>query len=303
MRVIIAGGTGLIGRALADSLTNDGHEVVVLSRSPKSATTFPKGVTVERWDGQTSEGWGRLINGETAVVNLAGEGIAAGRWTVDRKLLLRNSRLHAAQALVQAVEQAREKPKVVVQASAVGYYGPRSINEELAEDAPPGDDFLARLCVDWERSINPLVEMGVRHVMIRTGVVLSRDGGALPRMLLPFRLFIGGPLGTGTQPFPWINLSDEVGAIRFLLATESAQGAFNLTAPRPLTNAEFSHILGRVLGRPSSLPTPAFALRIFFGEMATVLLDGQGAVPRRLLDLGYQFHYADAEAALRKLLG
>lgn len=299
MRVLITGGTGLIGRALAADLTAAGHEVVVLSRAPQSAGA-PGGVRVERWDAATAAGWGALAEGAGAIVNLAGEEIAH-RWTAGRKRRIGESRLNAGRAVVEAVRAASRKPAVVIQSSAVGYYGPRG-DDEVAEDSPPGDDFLARLCVDWEASTAPVEELGVRRAIIRTGVVLARDGGALPRMLLPFRLGIGGKLGSGRQWFPWIHMADEVAAIRFLIERDDASGAFNLCAPNPLANAEFSRALGRAMRRPSLVPVPGFALRLMFGEMAMVLLRGQRQTPRRLQEAGFVFRFPEAGAALRDLL-
>ncbi len=301
MRVLITGGTGLIGRALAANLAADGHEVILLSRAPERTTALPAGVRAERWDGRTAEGWAALADGADAIVNLAGENIAAGRWTAERKRRIRESRVNAGRAVVQAVEAVAHKPRVVIQASAVGYYGPRG-DEEVTEETPPGDDFLAQVTIEWEASTAPVEALGVRRVIVRTGVVLSAEGGALPRMLLPFKLFLGGPLGSGRQWFPWIHVADEVAAIRFLMEREAATGPFNLTAPNPLTNAGFSRVVGQVLGRPALTPTPALALRLIFGEMATILLDGQRAIPRRLLDLGFTFHFPKAKAALQDLL-
>jgi uncharacterized protein (TIGR01777 family) len=301
MCVIITGGTGLIGRALAADLVADGHEVILLSRAPERATGLPAGARAEGWDGRTAAGWGPLADGAQAVVNLAGENLGAARWTAERKRRIRESRLNAGRAVVQAVQTAGRAPRVVVQSSAVGYYGPRG-DEELTEEAPPGSDFLAQLCVDWEASTAPVEAVGVRRVIIRSGVVLHASNGALPRMLLPFKLFVGGPLGSGQQWLSWMHVADEVAAIRFLLDAEEAAGPFNLTAPHPLTNAEFGQVVGRVLGRPAWMPAPAFALRLALGEMATVVLDGQRAVPRRLLALGFAFRFPEAEAALRDLL-
>jgi len=301
MRVILAGGTGLIGRALAANLVADGHEVILLSRSPGRVTGLPAGARAEEWDGRTAAGWGPLADGAQAVVNLAGENLGAARWTTERKRRIRESRLNAGQAVVQAVQAAGRAPRVAIQSSAVGYYGPQG-DQELAEEAPPGSDFLAQLCVEWEASTAPVEALGVRRAVVRSGVVLSARDGALPRMLLPFKLFAGGPLGNGRQWLSWIHIADEVAAIRFLIETEEASGPFNLTAPHPLTNAEFGRAVGRVLGRPAWLPAPALALRLALGEMATVVLDGQRAVPRRLLDLGFTFRFPEAEAALRDLL-
>jgi len=301
IRVLITGGTGLIGRALSASLVDDGHEVIVLSRRPERASGLPDGVRVEGWDAHTAEGWGTLVSGAGAIVNLAGENIAAGRWTASRKRRILESRVNAGKAVVEAVESATRKPGVVVQASGVGYYGSCG-DEEVTEETPAGDDFLAQLAVAWEASSAGVEAWGVRRAIARTGVVLSMQGGALPRMLLPFRLFLGGRLGSGRQWFPWIHVADEVDVIRFLIDNESAGGPFNLTAPNPVTNAEFSRTVGRQLRRPAFMPIPAFVLRLLFGEMATALLDGQRATPQRLLQLGFTFRFPQAHSALQDVL-
>ena len=306
MRTIITGGTGLIGRALAADLAGDGHEAIVLSRRPERATGLPAGVRAERWDAQTADGWGALADGADAIVNLAGEpisgqGFIPSRWTAERKGRVRESRLNAGRAVVQAVEAATHKPRVVIQASGAGYYGAHG-DEEVTEERPAGNDWFGQVAVEWEASTAAVEAMGVRRVIIRSGVVFSIEGGALPRMLLPFRLFAGGPLGSGRQWFPWIHIADEVGAIRFLIENPAANGPFNLTAPNLLTNAEFSRVAGRVLRRPAFVPVPAFALRLLFGEMSTVLLEGQRAISRRLQDSGFTFRFPEAEAALRDLL-
>jgi len=302
MRVLITGGSGLIGRALSANLARDGNEVIILTRQPERVIGLPAGVSASWWDGHTTEGWSSLVDDADAIVNLAGENISSGRWTEKRKQAILQSRLNAGQAVVQAIKTAARKPRVVIQASGIGYYGPH-YDEEITEETPPGHDFLARLAMDWESSTASLESLGVRRAVIRTGVVLSTDGGALPRMSLLFRLFAGGRLGSGRQWFPWIHIDDEVGAIRFLIENETASGPFNLTAPVPLNNAEFSRLLGQRLGRPALIPTPAFALRLLFGEMATVLLDGQRAIPRRLIDLGFTFRFPEADPALSNLLG
>jgi len=299
--VIVTGGSGLIGRRLAEELAADGHEVVVLSRDPRRVTGLPAGVKVVGWDGQRATGWAEWANGAGAIVNLAGENLSSKRWSEAQKRRIRESRVNAGRAVVEAVQAAATKPRVVIQASAVGYYGPRG-DEAVTEETPPGHDFLASVCQVWEASTQPVEAMGVRRAIIRTGIVLSTRGGALPRMLLPFRLFVGGPLGSGRQGFPWIHLADEVGAIRFLIERETARGPFNLAAPQPPSNAEFSRALGRALGRPALLPAPAPVLRLLLGEMATVLVEGQRAVPARLLREGYQFLFPDLDAALRDLL-
>ena len=302
MRVLITGGSGLVGRALAADLARHDNQAIILSRWPERIIGLPAGVSAERWDGRTTEGWHSLANDADAIINLAGENISSGRWTDESKRAILQSRLNAGQAVVQAVKAATHKPRVVIQASGIGYYGPRG-NEEIPEETLPGHDFLAQLAVDWEASTASLEAIGVRRVIIRTGVVLSTEGGALTRMLLPFRFFVGGRLGSGQQWFPWIHIADEVGAIRFLIQNETASGPFNLAAPVPLTNAEFSQLLGQRLRRPALLPTPSFALRLLFGEMATVLLDGQRAIPKHLLQLGFAFQFPEARPALRDLLG
>jgi len=293
-RVVITGGSGLIGRALTADLAAAGYEVVIFSRNPERVRDLPLGVRAEAWHSQ-------IAQEATIIVNLAGESLAAGRWTAERKRRILESRVTAGEFVSRAVEAARIKPRVVVQASAVGYYGPRG-DEEVTEQSASGSGFLAPVCLAWEASTAPVETLGVRRPIIRTGVVLSTKGGALPRLLLPFRLFVGGPLGSGRQWFPWIHLADEVGAIRFLIENESARGPFNLASPRPVTNAAFSTELGEVLGRPSSFRVPGSALRLALGEMATALLDGQRALPRRLIELGYAFRFPDVHSALTDLL-
>ena len=300
-RVLITGGSGLIGRALSAELVGNGYEVVVLSRSPEWATGLPSGVRVERWDARTAQGWGALADGAHGVVNLAGEGISAGRWTGKRKRRIRESRLNAGRAVVEAIEGAKAKPAVLVQASGVGYYGPCG-EEDVTESAPPGRDYLAGLAVGWETSTVGVEAMGVRRAIIRTGIVLSRDGGALPRRMLPFRFFVGGRLGSGRQWLSWVHIADDVGAIRFVLENEKARGPFNLSAPYPVTNTDFSRLLGRRMRRPAVVATPGFLLRLAFGEMAGMLLTGQKAVPRHLTQMGYAFRFADAESALADIL-
>ncbi len=310
MRVIITGGTGLIGRALAASLAAEGHEVIILSRAPEKATGLPQGVRAVGWDGRTASGWGELADGAEAIVNLAGESIGGENmlalitkpWTRERLQLIRTSRVNAGRAVVQAIEQARVKPHVLVQSSAVGYYGLPG-DQEVTEDTPAGNDALAKICLDWEATTTSVEAPGVRRVVIRTGgVVMSAQGGALPFMLLPFKLFVGGPLGSGKQWFSWIHIADEVRAIRFLLDHSDARGAFNLCAPEPLRNGELARVIGRVMGRPSFMPTPAFAMKLLLGDKATLVLDGQRQVPKRLLELGFQFQFPKVKAALQDLL-
>lgn len=310
MRVIITGGTGLIGRALVQELTGAKHEVIVLSRNPESAKGLPKEVQCIRWDGRTSQGWGEWVDGAGAIINLAGEsiggetliGLILNRWTPERKRRILDSRLNAGNAVIQGIREARQKPQVLIQASAVGYYGSRG-ETELIETTPPANDFGATTCIGWEKSTAPVEEIGVRRVVIRTaGVVMSLHGGVLPFMLIPFKLFLGGPLGNGRQWFSWIHVKDEARAIRYLIEHPFADGVFNLCAPGIVTNKAFSNILGKVLKRPSIIPVPAFALRLIFGEKADIILGSQKQISTRLSDLGFSFQFPDAESALRDLL-
>lgn len=299
MKVIVTGGSGLIGRALVASLTQDGHEVIVLSRAPAAVKNLPTGARAEKWDGQSAQGWSQWVDADTAIVNLAGATISK-RWTESQKQAIRESRLKAGRAVVEAVKVASQKPAVVVQSSAVGYYGPHG-SEEIGEDVSAGNDFLASVAKDWEGSTAELEQLGVRRVIVRTGVVLSQRGGALPLMALPVKLFVGGPLGGGKQYLPWIHLDDEVAAIRFLIENSTAKGAYNLSAPQPVTNAEFTKVLGKVLGRPTFLPTPGFAMKLVLGEMSALVLDGQRQMPQRLLAAGFKFKFNDAASALRDI--
>jgi len=307
MRVIIPGGTGLIGRALSADLAADGYEVIVLSRAPQKTEGLPAGVRAERWDGSTADGWAPLADGADAIVNLAGasisgEGLLPTRWNDERRRLIRESRLNAGSAVVDAVGRAGRKPRVVIQASGIGVYGPRG-DDPIAEDEPAGRDFLAAFAAnDWEPSTAPVEAMGVRQVIIRSAIVLSKTGGALRPMLLQFRLFAGGTIGSGKQWISWIHLKDEARAIRFLIENPSAAGPFNLVAPQAVTNAEFARTLGRVMGRPSWLPIPGVVMKAAFGEVADLLLTGQRGVPQRLTGLGFQFRFPELEGALRDAL-
>ena len=301
MRIIIAGGTGLIGTALTKSLILDGNQVWILSRNPGSAN-FVDGAQRVGWDGRSTTGWEGLVSQVDAIVNLAGDSLGSGSWTKARKIRIISSRVDAGQAISAAISMANPHPKVLIQASAVGVYGPRG-SEPVTEDSPAGFGFLANVCKEWEASSQSVELLGVRRVVIRTGVVLSRDAEAFRRLLLPYRLFVGGPLGNGRQGFPWIHLTDEVAGIRYLLENDQAQGVYNLSAPEPLSNADFGRILARVMGRPYWLPVPAFALRLLLGEMSTLVLEGQYMHPKRLHELGFSFRYEKAEPALREILG
>ena len=302
MRVIISGGSGLIGSALGKALLADGHEVVFLSRNPDKVKDAPAGVKLRKWDGESAEGWQDLAQGDYALINLAGETIAQ-RWSKDSKQAIRQSRVNAGKAFMALISAAEVKPRVLIQSSAVGYYGTKTGDAQVTESFSPGDDFLAKVCFDWEISTAPASKLGIRRPVIRTGIVLSTEGGALPQQLLPFKLFVGGPVGSGNQWYPWIHLDDEVRAIQFLLTNDKADGPFNLTAPNPVTNKEFGKLVGEVMGRPSVIPAPGFAMKTIFGDMSLLLLEGQRAVPQKLLELGFKFKFETAQAALRDLLG
>jgi len=300
-RVIITGGSGLIGQALAADLLKDGYEVIVLSRNAqRRGANLPSGMRFEQWDGTSAQGWGHLVEQGAAIVNLAGENIGERRWTETRKQAIIESRLRAGKAVSEAVAQARNKPGVVIQASAIGYYGAHT-DEILTEKSPPVDDFMSRICQQWEPATAPVEQAGVRRVVVRSGVVLSRRGGAFPRMIMPFNFFAGGPLGSGKQWISWIHVRDEVAGLRFLIDNPNASGVYNLTSPYPLKNVDFERAIGGVMRRPAIIPTPAFAIRLLFGEMAITVLEGQRVVPERLEKEGFVFHFPRIEEALRDL--
>jgi uncharacterized protein (TIGR01777 family) len=307
MRVFVTGGTGLVGGRLIERLLGRGDEVLILSRRPEAARakwggrgTIVPGDPTERGD------WMDAVRNCDAVVNLAGEGIFNQRWSAAVKDKLRTSRLRSTDNVVAALaaqpRTASGQPKVLVSASAIGYYGPHG-DEELTEESPPGNDFLATLCADWERSARAATAHGVRLAIVRIGVVLERGGGALAKMLTPFKMFVGGPVGSGRQYMSWIHNEDLVGLMLFALDRPDAEGVYNGTAPQPVTNRDFSTALGRVLHRPSFMPAPKFALRIVLGEAANIVAEGQRVVPRRALAQGYSFRFPDVMAALRDLLG
>lgn len=298
-RVVIAGGSGLIGRALAAELAAAGQEVVILSR--RGGESMPAAGRVVLWDGRSPGAWSASVDGAAAVVNLAGAGIADGRWTARRRARLLASRVEPTAVLVAAAAAASRPPAAFLQGSAVGWYGDRG-DEELNEEAAAGSGFLAELARQWEAASAPLDALGVRRVVLRTGVVLAREGGAFARLVPPFRWGLGGPLGSGRQYFPWIHLADQVGAMRFVLARGELAGVVNLVAPQALRQRDFAGALGRALGRPALLPAPTPLLRLALGEMADVLLAGQRVVPARLLAAGYPFRFADLESALADLL-
>lgn len=295
MHCLISGGSGFIGSALCRSLVADGHRVTVLTRnSARARPRLPAEVhLIERVDD--------MDDAADAVVNLAGQNLASGRWTHARKHEFLASRIGVTKHLVRWMAAEERKPGVLVSGSAVGWYGP-SGDEPLDEDAESGEDFSAHLCRDWENEARVAEGLGVRVCMLRTGIVLDRDGGALKQMLPPFRLGIGGPMGDGRQWMSWIARADLVALIRWLIDRGDVRGPVNGTAPTPVRNADFAGALGRALGKPAGLRTPGFALKLLFGEMADILLTGQRVVPNRALAGGFAFRYAELAPALEAIL-
>lgn len=295
MRILVTGGTGFIGQALCPLFAGAGHEVVVLSRSaeaPRPAGTSAVVADLGSLDPEDFD----------ATVNLAGAGIADARWTAARKRLLVESRVNTTSRLVAWMKEGKSPPQVLVSSSAVGYYGNQG-DRLVTEETAPRDGFTHELCAAWESEALAAEKLGVRVCLVRTGVVLDRDGGALAKMLPAFRMGAGGRLGSGRHYFPWIHRDDMAAIYLWLLQSGQARGAYNASAPGPVTNAEFTRALGRALGRPTLLPMPEAALRILFGEMAEVLLVSDRMVPKRLLDEGFRFRYPELDAALAAILG
>jgi uncharacterized protein (TIGR01777 family) len=305
MRIVISGGTGFLGSPLAEMYAEEGHDVRVLSRSLMSGDTrhdpgtgLP-GVTRVGWkpDGKCGP-WAAVIEGADALVNLAGASIADGRWTEQRKAQLRESRLLATRSLASAICAAANPPAVFISGSAVGFYGPAGSDPKTEID-PPGHDFLAELCRDWEAEAQKADRAGSRVTLLRTGVVLERSGGALPKMMMPFKFFAGGRIGSGHQYVSWIHRLDWIEMVRWIVQTPGVSGPVNATAPHPVTNRHLARALGRSLRRPSVLPAPEIALKIALGEMANSILTGQRVLPARAQKEGYHFRYPEIEQAFR----
>jgi uncharacterized protein (TIGR01777 family) len=297
VEVVVSGASGLIGSALVNSLRSDGHRVRRLRRG---------GVTGDDdigWDPQEGRIDAPALEGVDAVVHLAGEGIGEKRWTDEQKARIRDSRVRGTAVLAAAVASRENKPRVFVSSSAIGYYGDRG-DEVLTEKSDPGDDYLAKVCREWEAETQPASDAGVRTVVARSGIVLAKHGGALQRMLLPFKLGVGGKQGPGTQWMSWIALDDEIGALRAAIDDDRLRGPVNLTAPNPMRNKDFADMLGRVLHRPTVLTTPLLPLKLRFGAelVETLLLVSQRVEPARLNEVGFSFTYPDLESALDALL-
>ena len=298
MQVLVSGATGFVGRHLVGQLRARGDEVVAVTRDAKKADrVLGEGIRAVSW--QETE-LRQAVRSSQALVNLAGELIFGRRWSAAQKQRILDSRVDATERLVAAIEPDGPKPAVLVSGSAIGYYGARG-DEDVVEETPPGNDFLTDVCKRWEGAALKAEEAGVRTVLIRTGIVLGREGGALQQMAFPFRLFVGGRVGSGRQWFSWIHIDDLVGIILHAIDTESVRGPLNATSPEPRTNADFSKALGRALGRPSWLPVPALSLRLLFGEGADILVTGQRVLPKRAEASGYRFRYPTAEEALADL--
>lgn len=302
MNIVIAGGSGFIGRALGASLQMEHHQVTVLSRNPAQASTsLGPSIAVTEWDGRSAGPWQQAIEGADAVVNLAGEPIAEGRWTAARKQAIRESRMNATYALVDAIKRATPRPRVLVSASGIGYYGARDAMP-VTEATPHGQGFLADLAVAWEHEAGQAEAEGVRVVLPRIGMVLGRDGGALGKMVPLFKRFMGGPIAPGYQWVSWIHLGDLVALIRWAIGNDAVHGPVNAVSPNPVTMSEFCRTLARVLRRPSWLPVPEFALRLGLGEMASMLTTGQRVEPRAATNGGFVFKFPILAMALHDLL-
>ena len=309
MKVVIAGGSGFLGSPLAWAWAEEEHDVRVLTRglaagqAQHESGTGKPGITRVGWepDGRAGQ-LARELDGASAVINLAGASIAGARWTPARKQLLRDSRILATKSLAAAFAEAAQPPPIFISGSGVGYYGDRG-SEPLSEESAPGDDFLAHLCVEWEAEARRVERPGVRLVLLRTGIVLEKSGGALPQMMRPFRFFAGGPLAGGKQYLSWVHRHDWAEMVRWIVETPGVSGPVNVTAPHPVTNAEFSRALGRAIHRPALAPAPRFALKIALGEMADALVASQRALPKRAQAAGYHFRYPEIDIAFRGIFG
>lgn len=297
MHILITGGTGLIGRSLCAALTALGAQITVLSRRPQQVASLC-GSRVQAM--QSLDEWTPEIRFD-AVINLAGEPIVDAYWTPRRKQVLRDSRIQLTQHLVEKIQQAKSKPEVLISGSAIGYYGIVP-EQSLNEDAPHGQDFSAQLCVDWELAAKKAQEFGVRVVLLRTGLVLDETGGMLKKLLLPFQLALGSRLGNGKQWMSWVHWQDYLRAVLFLLNNVKMKGAYNLTAPVPVTNADFTKTLAQTLDRPAFFVAPAFVLKLVMGERSDLLLGGQKVLPQRLQESGFVFQFSELPNALQEIL-
>ena len=302
MRIAIVGATGFVGSRLVEQLDAAGHQVTILTRNPTQATSRFPTATVVAYSPLKSGVWQESISGCDAVVNLAGEPIAEKRWTSAQKQSILDSRKLGTQKVVEAISQAAVKPQVLINASAIGYYG-TSETAKFDETSPAGTDFLAEVCQEWETAAQAVTASGTRLVILRLGIVLGENGGALGKMLAPFSAFVGGPIGSGKQWFSWIHRDDVVKLIMAAITDPQMQGVYNATAPQPVTMQDFAQTLGNVMSRPSWLPVPNFALEALLGEGAIVVLQGQQVMPTQTLAQGFEFGYTTLTPALKAILG
>ncbi len=297
MNIMIAGGSGFLGAALAKSFLAEGHKVFILTRG----SSVISGAQAVKWDAKTTNGWGHLVNEMDVMIHLAGRSLSSWPWTSKTKRDFKDSRIIPGLALAQAILEATQRPGIFIQASGINHYGLHGAPAD--ESTPPGDDFLAQLTVQWEDATKSIEELGVRRVVVRSAVVLGKGEGLLSLMALPVKLFAGGPLGRGKFAMPWIHIDDWVSAVRYLIANENARGAYNLIAPVPTSSADFYRALASVLHRPYWFPTPAFLLQILLGEMSVLVVEGRFAQPKRLIESGYKFQFEGPREALADLLG
>lgn len=301
MKILVTGGTGFVGRRIIPRLIQDGHEVTILTRSARELREVPLGVAYLRANPTQKGPWQEAIKDHDAAINLAGASIFA-RWTEAYKMAIRESRLRTTRHLVEGIPAHSRRPFILLSASAVGYYGFAG-DEDLTEDSPPGDDFLAQIARDWEEEAMKAKEKGARIVIMRLGIVLGEKGGALSQMIPLFRKYVGGPLGSGHQWFSWVHIQDLCEAIVFLIKHAEISGPVNICTPNPVTNKDLAKALGKALNRPSIIPTPGFLVKWVLGEMASIILKGQKVTPKRLQESGFVFQYREIEQALTNLLG
>jgi len=295
MNIMIAGGSGFLGHALTKSFLTDGHKVFILTRG----SSVPSGAQAVLWDAKTTSGWSHLVNEMDVIIHLAGKTLASWPWTPATKRDFHHSRIFPGRALAQAILEATQRPGIFIQQSGINHYG---LHGALADEStPPADDFLAQLTVQWEAATESVEALGVRRVVLRSAPVLAKGEGLMPLMALPVKLLMGGPLGDGKFALPWIHIHDWVGAVRHVIASENAHGAYNLIAPMPTSSADFYRALADVLHRPYWFPTPAFLLRILLGEMSVLVLEGRFAQPKRLIESGYRFQFSGPREALADL--
>jgi len=301
VRIVIAGGSGFLGHLLVARLAADKHDIAILTRRA-GQDAGPARAVAWNPDGDANGDWVQSLDGAAAVINLAGAGIADKRWSATRKAVLLDSRVRATRSLVAAMKRVSKPPRVLIQGSAVGYYGMHD-DEVLDESAPPGTDFFGQVCVAWEAGAQQVRDLGSRLVILRQGVVLARNGGALKKMLPPFHFFVGGPIASGRQYISWIHRDDWLAVMLWAISDPSASGPLNATAPNPVPNAEFARAIGHALHRPSWLPVPGLALRLLVGDMANdALIKGQRVVPARALSLGFHFAFPTIDDAMKEIL-